>query len=281
MKYALLIWVIPISINIVLDAVFVLLLHWGVRGSAIATVICQFTSFAMSLLFFSRYSCLVFKGARISRVTVGSILAMGFPSLIQQGGMAVGLVIMNNVLKTTGGSAAITAYAYISKIINFAVMPFMAITQALSPIAGYNYGTKALGRVREALGSALVLAVAYALVMLAIAELFPRQLLQLLTADTGVLDLGTTALRITALALPFTPAAMIAGALWQAAGKKAASLVMYSLQTLFLIPTVYAGAAMLGVTGVWWAFSAAAFFSTVTAGAALLFKYASKTVKYP
>jgi putative MATE family efflux protein len=270
MKYALLIWVIPISINIVLDAVFVLLLHWGVRGSAVATVICQFTSFSMSLLFFSRYSCLIFKGAKLSRITVGEILATGFPSLIQQGGMAAGLVIMNNVLKTTGGSAAITAYAYISKIINFAVMPFMAIIQALSPIAGYNYGTNAMGRVREARNSALVLAIAYALIMLAIAELFPRQLLRLLTNDAGVLDLGTAALRITALALPFFPTAMIAGALWQAAGKKAASLVMYSLQVLFLIPAVYAGAAMLGVTGVWWASPVSALCSTVAAGAALL-----------
>ncbi len=40
MLYSLLIWIIPISINIILDAVFILILGWGVRGSAIATVIC-------------------------------------------------------------------------------------------------------------------------------------------------------------------------------------------------------------------------------------------------
>ena len=35
MLYGLLIWVIPISINIALDAVFILVLGWGVRGSAL------------------------------------------------------------------------------------------------------------------------------------------------------------------------------------------------------------------------------------------------------
>lgn len=53
MLYGLLIWVIPISINIALDAVFILVLGWGVRGSALATVICQFVSFSMCVLFFS------------------------------------------------------------------------------------------------------------------------------------------------------------------------------------------------------------------------------------
>jgi Na+-driven multidrug efflux pump len=56
MLYGTLIWIIPITINIILDAIFIFALGWGVRGSAAATVICQFTSFLMCILFFTKYT---------------------------------------------------------------------------------------------------------------------------------------------------------------------------------------------------------------------------------
>ena len=65
MLYGLLVWVIPISINIALDAVFILVLGWGVRGSALATVICQFVSFSMCVLFFLRFTTQSFQGRKM------------------------------------------------------------------------------------------------------------------------------------------------------------------------------------------------------------------------
>ena len=70
MTYALLIWLIPTGVNVVLDAVFIFALDMGVRGAALATVLCQFTSFVMSILFFKKYSCQSFTGARLRLSTV-------------------------------------------------------------------------------------------------------------------------------------------------------------------------------------------------------------------
>ena len=49
MLYGLLIWVIPITLNIGLDALFILAFNWGIQGSAAATVLSQFLSAMMSV----------------------------------------------------------------------------------------------------------------------------------------------------------------------------------------------------------------------------------------
>lgn len=154
MLYGLLIWVIPISINIVLDAVFILVLGWGVQGSALATVICQFTSFCMCVLFFLRFTTQSFKGAKCSGRRMREILVIGLPSLIQMGSLSIISVLLNNLLREAGGTLGVNTYAYLSKIITFAVMPFTAVTQALSPIVGYNYGAGKPERVKKQSGSA-------------------------------------------------------------------------------------------------------------------------------
>ncbi|MDR3276484.1 MAG: MATE family efflux transporter [Treponema sp.] len=270
MKYALLIWVVPVSVNLILDPIFIFLLGWGVRGSAAATVICQFTSFSLSIVFFTRFSSLSFKGARLRARTLAEILATGFPSLVQQGGMAAGLVITNNVLEGAGGGTAVTVYAYVNRIVAFAVMPFMAITQALAPIAGYNYGAGNHERLREAVRYSLLLALLWAALSLAAGELLPRQLLALFTADQAILAAALRVLRICALVIPCYPMAMIAGAVRQAQGKKGSALLLYSLQILFLIPALFLGRTLGGLDGIWRAIPAAGFCATAASGAALL-----------
>lgn len=89
MLYGMLIWIIPISINIILDAVFILVLDMGVKGSALATIICQFTSFLMSMLFFMRFTTQKFQGIHPNKKTSIEIIGIGLPSLIQSGSLSV------------------------------------------------------------------------------------------------------------------------------------------------------------------------------------------------
>lgn len=89
MTYSLVIWVIPISVNIALDALFILGFGWGVRGAAVATVACQFVSFSMSILFFMRFSVQNIRKQRPNMRRIGEILEIGLPSLIQTDGEPV------------------------------------------------------------------------------------------------------------------------------------------------------------------------------------------------
>lgn len=254
MLYALLIWVIPITINIILDAVFILVLGWGVRGSALSTVICQFASFCMSVLFFVRFSSQDFKGARLRLKTVLEVLAIGLPSLVQMGSLSIISVLLNNVIGSAGGTLAVNTYAYMSKIITFVLVPFTAVTQALAPIAGYNYGAGKVDRVRALIKFCVLISFVYAVFSFAVVETMPNVLMRIFTSNEQIIFLGTNGLRIIATALVFTPLPILAGATFQAIGRKIWALIMYAANLLFLIPIAGTMAKYFGMKGVWWAY---------------------------
>ena len=62
-RYALLIWIIPVSLNIITDALFLMVFHWGVKGAAFSTVLTWMLSFCMSIyyFFFSKRDAYVLK----------------------------------------------------------------------------------------------------------------------------------------------------------------------------------------------------------------------------
>lgn len=273
-RYGVLIWVIPVALNILLDYLF--LLHWafGVRGSAIATVLAQFVSFSMSLLFFARFSVLRFRGARLHIKTVLRILAIGLPSLVQQSGLALSLAVMNMALGRAGGEGAVTVYGFIYRILVFAYYPFLAVTQALSPVASSSYAAEKHDRVRAATRIAMAMAVGSGILLCALLCVFPESVLRLLTDDGQVLTEGVPALRKAALSLPFVPVSLVAGTLLQSQGRVKASLFLQSSgSVLCLFPVLLALWLVCGLDGVWYApFAAALLSAALTAVCFLRFR---------
>lgn len=265
MLYGLLIWVIPITVNIILDAIFIFVLKWGVKGSALATVICQFTSFCMSIIFFTRFTSQDFKGAKLKLTKIFEIFAIGIPSLVQIGSLSIITVILNNVLRSSGGTLGITAFAYISKIITFALIPFTAVVQAIAPVAGYNYGKGNYLRVKKALYFAIKISLFYAIAAIILVELFPSLLLRIFTNNEEIISLAMVGLRITAIAFLFAPLPMIIGATYQAINNKLWALILYASNLVFLVPFAFILSQTMGTNGVWFAYVAAGICSTILA----------------
>ena len=255
MLYGLLIWVIPISINIALDAIFIPVLGWGVTGSAASTVIAQFLSFCMSMLFFTRRSVQRFRGARPNFKSIGSIIAIGVPSLVQIGSMTVTMLLINNVLSRTEGTAGVNTFSYVNRILTFTIMPFTAFSQALAPIAGYNYGAKSPERCRSALIFCAALSLGYAALAAVLTGLIPQQLLMIFTEDASIIADGALVLHIIAASYIFIPMPMLAGTVFQAIGKKSVALVMHAAQLIFMLPSVFIMLAAAGTGGLWWAYT--------------------------
>lgn len=270
MLYALLIWVIPISLNAVLDGVFIFVLDMGVRGSALGTVIGQAVSCGMSVLFFARFSSQTFRGGRLRLKRVGEILAIGLPSLVQMGSLSLMSLLLNQVLAQAGGTLGLNAFACMSKIITFALMPFTALTQALAPIVGYNFGQGSTARVRKALSVCVAASLACAAAALLLIEALPAALLRIFTDSPEVIALGVQGLRIAGISLLFLPLPMLAGAAFQAMGQKARAFAMYAANLVFMIPSALLMAHVWGITGVWWAYTAASALSCGLAAGLLL-----------
>lgn len=256
MLYGLLIWVVPITLNIALDAALILGLGLGVLGSALATVASQFLSFCMSLLFFWRFSAQQFHGARIGGRLVWQILSTGFPSLVQMGSLSAMSVLLNNVLRQAGGTLGVTTYAYISRLVVFASMPFTAFAQALAPIVGYNHGVGNTARARGAFRFCVLLAFAWALPAFVLFEAAPGPLLRLFTTDADIVLMGTAGLRVVALSFFLLPLPLLSGAAFQAVGSRGWALILYAAGVVFMVPAALVFAGWWGVNGVWWAYVA-------------------------
>lgn len=243
MLYALLQWVIPVSLNIVLDAIFLLVLDMGVKGAAYATVASQVFSVLMALLFFIKFSTLKFRHARFRVRTLVSVLSVGLPSLVQQGSIAIALTLLNSVLNYIGGDSLQITYGIVNKIFTICIVPFSAIAQALQPIAGFNYGAKRRDRVTLAIKWTILYSFVAAIVPLIICESMPHLLMRIFTKDTMVIKDGAIALRYIAIAYPIMFLPSTVGALFQAIGKKLSASLLFAINFIFIPPL----ATMLGV----------------------------------
>lgn len=276
MLYGLLIWVIPISINIALDAVFILALGWGIKGAALATVICQFTSFLMMVLFFIKFSKLDFKKTKIRFKRILEIIQMGLPSLIQIGSLSLITLIINNILAKVSGTLGVNTFAFVNKLVAFAIVPFTALTQAIMPIIGFNHGANQPSRVSKTIKFSIIIALVYSVIALIISETIPSYLMRIFTKEQDVIDAGTNALRILAPALIFIPLPLLMGASFQALGKKGLALLLYSLNLIFLLPFIFTLYLKLQIIGVWLSYVLSTICSALTALIITVFSFKNK-----
>lgn len=265
--YSLLIWIIPISVNIALDAWLILGAGLGVAGSAASTVAAQFISFSMSVLWFARFSSMDLKHARPSLSATRAIIGIGLPSLVQIGGLSLISLLINNRLSVYDGECAVTAYGYMSRLITFAVAPFTALAQALSPVAGFNYGAGRGDRLRATIRFTALLAAGCAATLMCISGGAADALMRIFTADVEIVRYGAKGLRLLALSLPFLPVGTLTGALLQSVGAKLPSLLCYAAQPLLFLPLSILLPLAADGEGLWWAFVLSA---ALSAGIALV-----------
>lgn len=254
--YGMLIWIIPIIINVIFDYLFVVLWGWGVAGSAVATAICQFTSFSMSILFFTRFSTLSFKGIKPNVKELVPIIKTGIPSLVLSCCSAASLTLINNGLALFGESGSVTIYAYINRIITFTIMPFTAFSYAVIPICGANHTAGKTQRVKDAIKASSVLAIGIGAVMFILLFVFGSQVTSIFTDDAEVISGAGDVLKIIAPSLIFMPISMIFGAYYQCTKRIPKAVFYYALNVIVLLIIVFPLSYFMNSTGTYIAVTA-------------------------
>lgn len=240
--------------NIVLDAIFVAVLDWGVTGAAWATVIGQI----LSALF---GACLVLKGCtkvEIEKETFSfdfelsqKIISCGFAFWIAQ--MAMGLIslVYNSQLGKYGGDTAISVYAVVASIMTFVIMPASGISQGIQPIVGNNFGAGNYKRVMATLYQASAFSVGITCIIWLIVMFFPEAILLSFGASEEMLELGITGLRTNFCITPILGFVMLVTTFFQSIAKPIPSIVITFLrQILFLIPFIYVFPVLWDINGI-------------------------------
>ena len=179
--------------NLVLDPVFIFPLGLGVKGAAIATVIGQVITFAMSVVYLGKA-----KNFRIARESVGlqastvkNIIQTGMASLIVQLSIVVIIAVNNNLLtrygyqtyastgKAFGAVIPLAVVGIVMKVFGIVVSIVIGISLGGQPIIGYNIGSSNVQRVKEPVQSITKLVIGVGVIAFLIFELAPDLVISL------------------------------------------------------------------------------------------------------
>lgn len=255
--------------NAVLDPVFIFVFEMGIRGAALATVICQMAALVYTMKFFlDKKNLLHFPKPmfQIDWRIAGQSLAIGLGPFLMNSAACLVALFINQQLGKYGGDMAIGAYGIVNRLTMLFIMVCMGFNQGLQPIAGYNYGARQYHRVKEvfvltAKWETLVTSLCFLM-----AELIPGLAVSLFTNDPEMIEMASKALRILCTGTAMVGFSITTSTFFQCLGMVKKSIFLsLSRQLIFLLPLIYSLPMWFQEKGVWMSFPIADMLSVVVA----------------
>ena len=253
MGLAMLLMGISAVLNIILDAVFVIVLKKGLEGAAIATVISQVVLAICNFCYFAFFSKNVkFKHFKLQKSIVKETLSIGFSAMLMQVFALLQQAVMYSTLKRYGGEDQVILMGAFFRYLMLSFIPLWGISQGYQPFAGTNFGAQKFERVKKGTflfyGFGLFLSLIFWLVFL----IMPEQVLGLFLKNKELISLGRTNAMLAISLFPLSAIMIINLTLFQALGKaKYAGMLVIARQFLLYIPAVLILPVFFGTRGVW------------------------------
>ena len=247
-----------VTSNAILDPIFIFVFGLGIKGAALATIICQLMSLVYTLKFFSNPERVPHFPKHIFQIDwkiAKSSLAIGVGPFLMNAAACLVALFVNQQLARYGGDLAIGAYGIGNRITFMFIMIVMGLTQGMQPIVGYNYGAKLYSRVKKVFYISCVWAVATTTLCFAVSEFIPGIAASLFTPDEQLCTLAANGLRIMNAGIAFVGFGMVCTILFQSIGMVKVSIFLSLVrQLIILVPLLYCLPLILEEKGVWMSF---------------------------
>ncbi|MBR6620250.1 MAG: MATE family efflux transporter [Clostridia bacterium] len=186
--------------NVVLDLLLVGKFGMASAGAAWATISAQALSVVISLIylakkkFFEEYKLSDFK---ISKEKLGPLMRIGLPSSIQSLVVSLSFLTLTALVNSLPNAEVASACQGIGgKINSFAILPGLAISSAISSMAGQNIGAGEFDRAKKTMKIGMVMAFAISVVVFAVVNIFPEFLIRLFDSEPEVIETGARYIRL-------------------------------------------------------------------------------------
>lgn len=247
--------------NIILDPILIFgmfgLPKMGVRGAAVATVIGQCVAGIVAGTCnhkFNHEVKLKFKGFKPDLKIIGTIYAVGVPTIIMQSIGSIMTYCMNRIL-IQFTSTATAVFGVYFKLQSFFFMPVFGLNNGITPIIAYNFGARQRKRMVKTIKLSFIVAFCLTFVGFVLFESIPQVLLGMFNASDDMLEIGVSALRIIGVHYLVAWFCIIAGTIFQALGKAVFSMIVSIMrQLVVLVPAAFLLAKFGGLHMVWWSF---------------------------
>lgn len=181
--------------NIILDPLFIFVFRWGMMGAALATVIGQILTAALSAVYLLRMKAVRLEKSslRLNGGIIRKFLPLGICSFLSQISLVAAMAAINNMIQKYGALDPVfgqTEYAQIPmavvgivmKLFQIVISVVVGMAAGCIPIVGYNMGAGRRDRAKKLFTMLLVAEACVGAVALCIAEFLPGQLIALFGA---------------------------------------------------------------------------------------------------
>ena len=249
--------------NILLDLFFIIFLHQGVGGAALATAISQLLAAILAIIdipkllqeFHHTPSKPLFE-----KKLLFSMLRFALPSALQQSIVSVGSVIVQATINSFG-SAVIAGSAAAAKVINLASTIPINYSNAFSNYVGQNIGANKEERIKPGLQASLISCGFLTLLLTIIFECFPEHIIKLFVKDTEaeitqVIAVGSSYIQVVGAFLLVFSTFMLVKATFKGSGDMSWFILTTLLSFFIRLFLTIGFAPIVGVDMIWWSFCA-------------------------
>lgn len=187
--------------NIIGDLLFVVVLHWGIAGAAISTVISEGLSVVLCIGYIIRkvpILCLGKQWLVFDSQMLTKTIAYGLVTALQQTTVQLGKLCVQAFVNTMG-VAEMAAFNVVNRPDDFAIIPEQNIAHAMTSVMAQNKGAHNNKRIRQSFHIGCRLEIIYGIAAGLIFLIFANPIMHLFTNDQEVVSLGESYLHLMAL----------------------------------------------------------------------------------
>ena len=241
------------ALNVILDPVLILVLHWNVKGAAVATVIGNVVGASYYILYFLKGNSSLsvkLRDVRLGDGIVTGVLSIGIPAALGSLLMSVSQIIANSKMAVYS-DLAVAGYGVSAKVTMITGMVCIGLGQGVQPLLGYCVGAKLEKRFREAMRFSLVMGFSLAAGMAVVCYLFTGSIVGAFLRDPSAFDYGVHFARILlSTSFLFGIYFVFVNALQASGAALPALIVNVSRQGLIFIPLMLVLEPAIGCDGI-------------------------------
>lgn len=253
--------------NMVLDAVLIAGLHWGVAGAAIATGISQCVGGVLPLFYFLRKnsSLLRMTKTKLEGRAILKACTNGSSELMSNiSGSLVGMLYNFQLLKYAGENG-VAAYGVLMYVQFIFVAIFIGYAIGSAPIIGYHYGAGNREELKSMLRKSVYLMSITGVSLMILAKILAPVLAGIFVGyDPELFEMTTHAFKIFAYSFLLAGLNIFVSSFFTALNNGGVSAVISFLRTLvFQMLSVLLLPMLFDIEGIWWAIAAAEVFAFI------------------
>lgn len=255
-------------VNILLDYIFVVIFHWGIKGAAFATGLSQVTT--TSLLFyyiFFRTKRIKFVKIKYSLLNLLKIMKVGFAEFLAEVSTGISIFVFNLVILKNLGEKGVSAFGIIGYISSFITMTMIGFNQGVQPILSFNLGAKEHKKIFEIIKNSFFILGVLGVFFYTLINIFSANIVSIFLNDVEDINLTKKALTTYSFAYLICGFNIFSAGYFTAVDMVKISTIITMLRgILLLVLFIHILPIFLGTTGIW-------ITMFVTEGITLIFSY--------